>query len=568
MYIGDTSTPDRLLYEVLDNSIDELMNGYCNKITVNTYDDSTIVITDNGRGIPLHPLTLPDGTIVDSIVGICLYSKTGGKFNNEGYDISIGTHGIGLTAVCALSTNMLISIRDKIIKDKVYTYYFQDSKFIQKIEESNNEQYSTKVAFRADSKYFENISYDIEKLLKNMLLISSYIQNSELYYNDKKITKFSFIDYIKSVLDVEKIEEIVYTEKNIKIHVFFDFDITYSSNITGNVNLNLCDGTYLSNVTTLMYNIVKETILPETVLTKLDLTNKLKLYVALTIPDPKYDSQIKSKMTKNVTAIVNKLKNSLLLKLQQYKDLFQTMDDVKSNRKVKQKLNKNTRISVSKDNPLKDCEKFPGDVLYILEGESAGGTLMKIRNPRTEAIYPLSGKINNTINFTLAKLVDKESKINFLLESIGIGSNRYRYNKVRIICDADPDGLHITVLVSILFWKFAPQLIREGRVSVLLPPLYGIIKKDKSMIPIYKVEDIQNHSNYIEVKRFKGLGEMNADQLKLVIRNYPVEYVLTEPNNNEAASLFECISNTEVKKLLCKRVDDFNLDKMFNLINT
>ena len=568
MYIGSTETPDRLLHEILDNAIDELINGFCDKITVNIYEDNTVVITDNGRGIPIHDMKLPDGSTVDSIVGIATVAKSGGKFTNENYKISKGLHGIGVTAVSALSELLLISIRSKTNKTKTFDYLFMNAKFISKTEVDNSEDYSTKIAYKADQKYFEKLEYNKDKLLKELLLISSYIPKSQILYNDKQIPKLTFNEYAKAVLKAEKVEELTFVNGDERVQIFFDFNHTYTPMLMGDVNLNICDGLYITNITTLIYNCIKEILPTDTALTKVDILNYLKLYISVSVSEPQYDSQIKSKMTKNVYSLVNKLKPGLVLKLSLYKKFFLELDEIKSNRNAKRKLNKNERISVSKGNPLKDCEKFPGECLYILEGDSAGGTLMAIRNAKTEAIYPLSGKITNTIDKTLAKVIDKESKISFLLESIGIESNRYRYNKYKIICDADPDGLHIVVLVSILFWRFAPELIKEGRVSILLPPLYGVVKKGQSMIPVYNKTELSKHVDYDEIKRFKGLGEMNADQLETVIRKYPVEYSLKLPENElEASNLFACITDTILKRALCQRIDQFSLNKLFSIIN-
>jgi DNA gyrase/topoisomerase IV subunit B len=330
------------------------------------------------------------------------------------------------------------------------------------------------------------------------------------------------------------------------------------------VNLNICEGTYLTNSTTLIYNCVKNYLDDSSKLTKNDILSYLKMYVSVTVPEPKFDSQIKTKMTKGLSGLINKLKGDVSLKIPLFKDHFEFVENLKSNKKAKKTLGSRGR-RVSSGNPLKDCKYTPGKVLYILEGDSAGGTLLEIRDAKNEAIFPLSGKIENTINKSIGKVTEKEKgKVKYLLEAIGVGKRQFRYDNVKIICDADADGMHIVVLVLIALWRYAPSLIMENRVSIIVPPLYGALKKKQPMIPIYDESLIDQYtSKGFEVKRFKGLGEMSANHLEVVVKQQPIEYVLQPPVDDESGAIMQCITNTDLKRRLCQEVERFNISRLF-----
>jgi DNA gyrase subunit B len=221
------------------------------------------------------------------------------------------------------------------------------------------------------------------------------------------------------------------------------------------------------------------------------------------------------------------------------------------------KVLKTKKTRVSSDNPLKDCAKVPGKTLYLLEGDSAEGTLKQIRDTQVEAIFPLSGKIMNAIDKSIDKAIESK-KIKYLLEAIGVDLTKknqtaFRYEKVKILADADSDGLHIIVLAVVALWKYAPSLVSNRQVSMLLPPLYGAVKK-KEFIPIYNYSDVDIYAQKgYTITRFKGLGEMNPDQLAEVIYNKPVEYVIEPPSTpREGEMVVMCLTDSIIKREICK----------------
>jgi DNA gyrase subunit B len=564
MYIGDTNSPDHLITEVLDNSLDELANGYATAVAVDINPDNSVTITDNGRGIPIQNVQMPDGSFLESPIAIATQAKTGGKFDNSGYKNAIGLHGIGLTAVNALSTRMNLILRNPINKDEVINYYFQDSTFHSKIITKDSNSWTTQIVFAVDPQYFVSAEYDLDKLRKRLELVSAHNPDHYLLLNNDQIKVNSLYDYAKQEVGADTLEHVSIADN---IDIFFTYDSIgrQAHTIKGDVNLNICEGTYLTNSSTLIYNCVKEYLEETSKLTKNDILSYLKMYVSVTVPEPKFDSQIKTKMTKNMSSVINKLKGDVSLKIPLFKEHFEFITNLKSNKKAKKTLGSRGK-RVSSGNPLKDCKNSPGKILYILEGDSAGGTLLEIRNAKDEAIFPLSGKIENTINKSIGKVTEKEKgKVKYLLEAIGVGKRRFRYDNVKIICDADADGMHIVVLVLIALWRYAPSLITEKRVSIIVPPLYGALKKKHPMIPIYDESLIDQYSsNGFEVKRFKGLGEMSADHLEVVTKQQPVEYILQPPLGEESGAIMQCITNVDLKRRLCQDVERFNISRLFS----
>lgn len=582
MYIGSTENPNHLLQEVLDNAIDEAINKFANKISVKI-SENIVTICDNGRGFPIHEVTLPDGKTSDSVIASICELFSGSKFDNRNYDFSIGTHGVGLTAVNALSTNMNMSIKKD---NKIHFYRFQNSKFIDKTifdsgKSPDNIWWSTRVDFQPDPKYFESTKFELDNIVKELLYIVAKYDDLKILFNEKELKKISIIDYIKSIFKLEPntpIFNISYTDITSaeKIFIYFTYDQNSAKDNFGSVNLKFCGGTFLTSFATIYYNIVKNEFLNYDYVNRNDILNNFKYFIDVQIKTPKYSSQDKTKMTSNILYLFEKIKpklSSILNSESFFKNIYENIQKEKSN-KTLSKLIKNTRGKrVSSDNPLKDCENMPGEILYILEGDSAEGTLKSIRDSKTEAILPVNGKVINTITNTKEKILSTKGKFRFILESLGINLEEnniskkdYRYRFIKLICDADPDGLHISVLLALGIWKFAPDIIKQKRLSIILPPLFGAVKKDK-FIPIYNRSDIDSYRNSgYSIKRFKGLGEMNPSELDHIIHN-PVEYIIEAPKSEKDDKFVELlITNTEVKKKICLN-KNFGFNKMLSLIS-
>lgn len=557
MYIGDTKNPTHLIKEVLDNALDELLNAYADTIIINYDDNGNVSISDNGRGFPVHDLTLPDGKKEDSVIAAVCRLFSGAKFDDNTYNISKGTHGVGLSAVNALSKTMNITIKDRDNKLKVHYYKFDDGQLIDHIvgELPNELEFSTQLQFSVDPQYFETVQFDVDILQKELFLISAKYPKAKIILNNNVLPSGTMEDFVKWLLGINSLTPLFHIDYQSSLNEEIDIYFTYENGSvppSGDVNLGLCEGTYLSTFSTVYYNNVKSIF--DVPLSKSEVLNGLRYYISLKIKEPKYDSQNKTRMVKNISHLLTNIKSKLQLILNSsyMKNHFQELVEFKQMRQASKFL-KTVGTRVSTSNPLKDCEQTPGDILYILEGDSAEGTLKEVRDAKTQAILPVNGKVMNAIKIGIDKAVT--TKLKFMLEAIGVDpskrKNTYRYNKIKVICDADPDGLHISVLISIAIWKFAPDLISQGRFSIIIPPLYGA-SKGGNFVPIYNQKDVAVYSSQgYTIKRFKGLGEMNAKELDAIIKN-PIEYCAELPKNDkEKLFVYELMTNPILKKKAC-----------------
>jgi DNA gyrase/topoisomerase IV subunit B len=292
------------------------------------------------------------------------------------------------------------------------------------------------------------------------------------------------------------------------------------------------------------------------------LLNGLNCYVSLTVPEPKYDSQSKVRMTLNIKELLNPLQNQINAFLtQDILDIIQSNLEKILKKKLINNTNKNNS-TISAANKLRDCINTPGEILYIVEGESALGPLKQIRNIETEAIYPLRGKVLNVEKANIEK-ISNNKEITDLIEACGTVYNR-RYNKIKIICDADSDGAHIAVLTILVIYRFLKDYILKGNLSVILPPLYGVNIKGKTKL-IYDQKELEKYYNKYEITRFKGLGEMNPSQLELVIRSN-VEYIISYPESESSLnSVLNVITNSDLKRAILKR-PEFSLKTLLNKV--
>lgn len=572
MYIGNTYSPDHLLQEILDNSLDEMINEFANVVTVDFLDENRVVVTDNGRGIPIHDIELESGKIGNSVVVACSMLKSGAKFDNSGYNMSIGLHGIGLVAVNALAKNMRVSVKDQQNPKLVHDFQFVQSQLVSTDKIEYDVDWSTRIEFEVDPKYFTIGTFDQQVFIDRLRIVQAKFPQSKFIINGNELEKTNMENFVKEMLGLDEkhtMFRVNYQSKSINFNAFITYDLQSNvvPEIKGDVNLRMCSGTYITNFQTLFCNAVNE-VYGQANLTRNDILSFLRGYVSIFIQNPEFDSQSKVNMTKNISNLIMPIRDQLktLVKSKYIKECINTIIERKSIKKAAKKIPKK-RTRVSSESPLKDCLQTPGRTLYIMEGESADGTLGAIRDKYSEAILPISGKILNVVKTSIDKAVDSK-KFKYLLEALGvqIGKNqkKFRYDRVRILCDADPDGMHIAVLVLIAIWKFAPALIKEQKVSIILPPLCGVVK-GKQFIPIYSEADMLKYQNTNTFQRYKGIGEMNPDQLKVIIKDNPVEYFPKPPTTkNEEDAIISCISDTELKRRLCREKEHFNLTRLFS----
>jgi len=563
MYIGSTYDPAHLVTEILDNALDELANDYADKVTV-AIKDQVVTVTDNGRGIPVHNV---DGFDVDSIVIAATELFSGAKFDNKAYGVAIGLHGVGLAVTNALSEWLVIEV---INGSNLNRYEFVNSTLTKQTtrQKTPNDQ-STSVSFKPNSKFFTTMGFREDAIRKRLYLISARVSNSTILFNNEIIPKVTMNELARYYLDIE--EDHYLTSISAKrdpqsVTMYISYDNEKTS--MGDINLNICTGTYLTTLTTLF---VKQVSNLYPTLTRGNITSGLKIYCSAFIQDPRFEGQVKNKMVKDISPLLELLvpRMKALVTTPFFKAHFEEIIEKKALAGASKKLKKVKMVGAG--NPLKDCENKPGDTLYIVEGDSAGGNFFKFRDGKTEAYFPLSGKIMNSANKNINEVLSSK-KMKYFLEAIGIdplnrNQSNFRYKDVVIVCDADSDGGHIIVLVILALWKFAPALIRNGNLKILLPPLYGTYV-NKQFIPIYDgVELAKYRSQGLEISRFKGLGEMDASELEAVVRAGTHEYQIEPPKDDDTEfAIMSCITNTDLKRKLCNDIERYNLQRIFDAI--
>jgi DNA gyrase subunit B len=558
MFIGDTQNPTHLAEEVLDNAIDEIANGFGTSIGIfNNLDDGSFWVSDNGRGLPMEPITLADGSVEDSVKVLCTELFSGTKFDTEDYAQLIGMHGVGLVAVNALSDWLTIKTRDRKNKTRVVTYSFIDGELQQISEETDNDfSYSTVVGFKPSKKYFGSLEFDNRYFVERLISVQSIFDLNGFTFNSKPIPKLSFESYIKQHLalaEEDQLFSLSFSTKDNSNHIkLYATYVDQDDSITlGNVNLRTCDGKFINSFHTELKKSINEKI--DKSFSKIndrEYLNGLRAFIMINVPEPKFDSQTKVRMVLDVKKIlIDPLKGQLDWFVEQIIDTLQNNLERKLHQKIlngsSRSARANKRVSISK---LHDCQHIPGDVLYIVEGDSAEGTLKQITNKKIEACYPLKGKVLNVEAATLDK-IQKNKEISDLLKALGSVSNR-RYKSIKILSDADVDGYHIAVLMLLAIAKFAPDYIKSGNLSVIIPPLYGAEKGGK-YYPIYdqiKIDQFKK-DNY-KIRRFKGLGEMNPNQLEACIRS-GFEYKIKWPDSDKQLNnLISIITNTDLKRAI------------------
>ena len=398
MFIGDTRTPDHLAEEILDNSIDEISNGFATEISIfNNVEQGSFWVSDNGRGIPMEPMQLEDGSFEDSVKVLCTSLFSGTKFDNEDYAQLIGMHGVGLVAVNALSDWLIVKTRDRKNKKKVVTYSFTNGELISTETEFNSESYSTVVGFKPSKQYFETLEFDNRYFIERLISVQSIFGLDKFTFNDKSIPKMEFETYVKQHLalaDDEQLYSLSYSSPDNSNHIkIYATYMEKDDSITlGNVNLRACDGKFINSFHTELKKSINEKIDKQfSKVNDREYLNGLRTFIMINIPEPKFDSQTKVRMVLDVKKIlIDPLKGKIDWFVDQVIETIEANLERKLHQKIVNGSSKSARSGrrVSAGNKLKDCHKIPGDVLYIVEGDSAGGTLKQINNKDTEAIYP------------------------------------------------------------------------------------------------------------------------------------------------------------------------------------
>ena len=556
MYIGSTSTRGlhHLVYEIVDNAVDEALAGYCTEIEVTINKDNSIKVIDNGRGIPTginHKAGLPAVEVVFTIL------HAGGKFGGGGYKVSGGLHGVGASVVNALSEWLEVTIHQN---GKMYRQRYERGKVMYPLKEIGETDHTgTEVVFLPDKEIFEETVFDYDTLRQRLREMAFLTKGLKIILIDRrleepKIRSFHYEGGIKeyvSYLNKQKdalYEDVIYCEgqrNDIYVEVAMQHNSSYQEGTYSFVN-NITTpegGTHLTgfrNALTKTFNdyAKKNKILKDSDanLAGEDIREGLSAIISIKISEPQFEGQTKQKLGNSEArgAVESVVTEQLTYFLEQNPAIAKIICEKAvvaqrardAARKARDLTRRKTALEGSAlPGKLADCsDKDPKNCeIYIVEGDSAGGSAKTARNRATQAILPLRGKILNVEKSRLDKiLVNNEIKAMITAFGTGIGDDfdisKLRYDKIVIMTDADVDGAHIATLMLTFLYRFMPELIRQGHVYLAQPPLYKV-EKNKMIRYAYDDNELNEILTEIgrdgnnKIQRYKGLGEMDAEQL-------------------------------------------------------
>ena len=561
MYIGSTSVRGlhHLVYEIVDNCVDEAMAGYCTEINVVIEPGNIISVEDNGRGIPVetHPKT---GISTAETVYTVLHA--GGKFGGDsGYKVSGGLHGVGASVVNALSNWTEVTIQRD---GGIYQMYFEKGKTVKKLEKiGSSKKTGTKVRFLADDTIFETQNYDYETLETRFREIAFLTKGLKITIEDKreetpKKAEFCFEGGLKSFVEYlnknkEKLHpNPIYIERNgeTPVEIAIQYTTAYTENIHTFVNnINTIEGgthlegfkralTKVFNEYARSHNFLKE---KDSNLQGEDIREGITAVVSVKVKEPQFEGQTKTKLgNSEVTGVVQSMVNDALSTfLEENPNVAKAILEKcvsasrarEAARKARELVRRKSALETSTlPGKLADCSSKVAEEceVYIVEGDSAGGSAKQGRDRRFQAILPLWGKMLNVEKARADKIYGND-KLNPVIIAIGAGIGnefditKIRYGKVIIMADADVDGAHIRTLMLTFFFRYMRPLIENGNVYLAQPPLYKLAKKGMEDIYCYTDEGLDQAFAELEAKgiardsisiqRYKGLGEMNPEQL-------------------------------------------------------
>ena len=563
MFIGSTTTHQHLIDEVLDNAFDEIRNKHAKHVKLEIgVDDkgSYVAVYDDGRGLPYHQVELPNGKKVDSIVAITTVLFSGSKFEIDPDETYIGMHGVGLVAVNALSKDMEILT---VHKKKLLHYVFNDSKLTSRneLDVPPDFKWKTIITFHPNEEYFDSFDVPMGYFARRLLLAKAKYPKCQFEFNDQEIPAYSLEEYVRKVMyfdDDEYLANVsIKLADNKELHAFIGIKPDAETILMGDVNLKPTDGgTHMNLIKNLARKIFQDKLGKKFPKAKRDdFLTGIRVYVSTTLPKGQFDSQTKRVLETNMSEFNNdKLVKRLTRALNNDYIINILIDNL--NAKYAKKIVKSTsKKRLSNTNKVKDAIDIPAKILYIVEGESAAGTLSQIRDKHIEGVFPLKGVPINPEKQTMDKL-HKNKELTQLVEAIGSAPN-YRYEYIKILSDADVHGRLIAAIVSLILWRFFPDKVKDGKVRVCLPPLFGAKKGKKEIMLQTAEEALKYEKQGYKITRFKGLGEMNPEQLDIAIHQGN-EYILQPPSQ----TALRIVTDTEIRKILLNK-DEINLDLVF-----
>lgn len=553
MYIGSISARGlhHLVYETVDNSIDEALAGYCDAIDVTIHSDNSITVRDNGRGIPveMHKVGKPAVEVVMTIL------HAGGKFGDGGYKVSGGLHGVGVSCVNALSEHMEVEVRRS---GKIYGIEFSRGKTVVPLyEKGTTEETGTTVHFKPDTTIFTELIYSYETLRLRIRELAFLNKGIRINLNDERTGKQESFHYEGGIIEFVKYvnenkdklhDDPIYIEgikdTNI-VEVALQYCDTYTENLFTFVNnINTEEGgTHLSGFKQAMTRTINDYARKigalkdgEENLSGDDVREGMTVVISIKIQEPQFEGQTKTKLgNSEIRPIVDNLvseglgeffeENPVIAKRIVEKSILSARARMAA-RKARELTRRKSALEISSlPGKLADCQSKDASEteIYLVEGDSAGGSAKQGRDRRFQAILPLRGKILNVEKARLDKILSSDEIRNMITAfGCGIGEDfdleKARYGKIIIMTDADVDGAHIRTLLLTFFYRYMQPLIKEGHVFIAQPPLY-LVRKGQKHLYAYSDDELQTVLDEVGrdsnpyIQRYKGLGEMNPEQL-------------------------------------------------------
>ena len=613
MYIGSVSTKglNHLIYEIVDNSVDEHLAGFCDKIYVTLEADGSCTVSDNGRGIPVE--MHEKGISAERLVFTTLHA--GGKFDDSAYKTSGGLHGVGSSVVNALSNRLTVRVKKNgcIYEDK----YEKGIPVIDLIDGllpviGKTRETGTSINFLPDDTIFDKTRFK-EDEIKSRLHETAYLNPKlTIIYEDRRKSELEYIEFhepeglIGFLKDLNKSKEVVHEvvyysgeSDGISVEVAFQYVNEFHETVLGFCNniYNAEGGTHLTGFKTMFttvintyareLNILKE---KDVNFTGADIRNGMTAVVSIKHPDPRFEGQTKTKLdNQDAAKVVSKVTGEEIVRffdrnLETLKGVISCAEKAAKIRKTEEKAKTNMltkqKFSFDSNGKLANCEsKDPSKCeIFIVEGDSAGGSAKTARNRAYQAILPIRGKILNVEKASIDKVL-ANAEIKTMINAFGCGFKegygndfditKLRYDKIIIMADADVDGAHISTLLLTLFYRFMPELIFEGHVYLAMPPLYKAMPSKGQEEYLYDDKALEKyrktHKGSFTLQRYKGLGEMDADQLWETTLN-PETRILKKVEIEDAlyaSQITEMLMGTEVpprKAFIYEHANDAELD--------
>ena len=561
MYIGSVSTKglNHLIYEIVDNAVDEHLAGYCSKITVILEKDGSATVSDNGRGIPvgMHE----KGISAERLVFTTLHA--GGKFDNNAYKTSGGLHGVGSSVVNALSKHLTVHVKDgKNVYEDTYEYGNPTTELVNGLLPvvGRTRETGTTISFLPDDTIFDKTRFK-EDDIKSRLHETAYLNPAlTIHFEDCRGTEPEILDYhepegiVGFIKDMNKSCEAVTDvisfqgeSDGISVEGAFQYINEFHENVLGFCNniYNAEGGTHLTGFKTQFTTIINSYARELNILkekdqnfTGPDVRNGMTAVISIKHPDPRFEGQTKTKLdNQDAAKVVAKVVGEELTRffdrnLETLKSVIGCAEKAAKIRKTEERAKTNMltkqKFSFDSNGKLANCESKDASKceIFIVEGDSAGGSAKMARNRMYQAILPIRGKILNVEKASIDKVL-ANAEIKTMINAFGCGFSegygndfditKLRYDKIIIMADADVDGAHISTLLLTLFYRFMPELIFEGHVYIAMPPLYKAMPSRGAEEYLYDDKALERyrkrHKGPFHLQRYKGLGEMDAQQL-------------------------------------------------------